>query len=451
MKNQIYSRRQFVKRNTLVGVGTLTMGIASGCSYLDGQKGRETSRLKEIGQIGGATLEQLRDAYEAELFGRFIPNMDELVIDHEHGGFMCSVDIITRERMADTKTAWYEGRGLWAYSFLYNNFGQDPRFLEVATKSKDFILTTRPTDGSFWAASFDRTGTTRSGAGNIYGDLFIAEGLAEFAKASGQVECFDLAKSLIMNCLDRYDRPDYEYHVGYLAADAPKVEGPRVLGHWMVFLRAATQLLDSHNDSDIEQLAERCVDAIMNCHLNPECGLMNELLNHDLSLPDNAFASFSYVGHAIETLWMVMFEAHRTKDPELFHRAAESFKRHAEVAADRVYGGFFRSLDHVDDYVWKVDKVLWLQEEVLIGTLFMIEHTGDLWAKRCFAETLRYVKEKFTNSSYAFWISAGDRTLATFHPVRVEHYHHPRHLMLNVLALNRMLERRGKVSGEFDE
>jgi len=450
MKNQHYSRRNFIKQQSLLGLGMFTFGFSAG-PMKTAAASPAASRL--VGDVGGMTLEQLRDQYHAALFDQFIPNMEALVIDHEYGGFMCNVDIQTRERKSEGKSAWYEGRGLWTYSFLYNNFGKRDDILKVAEGSKDFIVKHIIRDtasaGEFWPASYNRTGAEASGAGNIYGHLFIAEGLAEFARASGDDRYYQQAKGIILDCIHRYDQPDYDYHVNYLSSDAPVVPGPRVLGHWMVFLRAATQILEHREDQEIEQLAARCVEAIMDHHLNPTYGLMNELLNHDFSRPDNAFADFSYTGHAIETLWMVMFEAARKKDAELFRRASDAFCRHVKVAADRVYGGFFRSLDHVDHYTWKVDKVLWLQEEVLIGTLFLLEHTGDAWARECFADTYRYVQEKFTKPDYAFWISAGNRKLTEFQRVRAEHYHHPRHLMLNLLTLNRMIERGGKVSGVF--
>jgi len=146
---------------------------------------------------------------------------------------------------------------------------------------------------------------------------------------------------------------------------------------------------------------------------------------------------------------MLMFEAARRKDRFLFERCAGLFKRHIEVAGDRIYGGYFRSLDHVGNNVWKVDKVLWLQEEILIGSLFLAEQTGDPWAQQCFKDTLAYVHENFVKSGYAFWISAGNRVLDVYQKVRAEHYHHPRHLMLNLLALDRISGNKGKVKSLF--
>ena len=445
MKSNDFSRRGFLKMNTMTATGVLILG-GVGCNTTN----TDSTKANTLNDLSDLNLEQLKNKYKAELFERFIPNMDEYVIDHELGGFMCSVEIESGKRNSTDKSSWYEGRGMWTYSFLYNNLEKKPEYLDIARKSKDFILKSQPKDNKFWPKSFTKEGKAISDEeGDIYSSLFVAEGLAEFAKASGESQYLDIAKKIIFSCLDRFDSTDYTYHVTYLSVDAPKVPAPRVLGHWMVFLRAATQLLENAPDSKVEKLADRCVDAILNFHLNPEYNLVNELLNHDLSRTDNEFNQFSYLGHGIETLWMVLFEAARRKDKTLFNRTVDIFKRHVEVAKDAVYGGYFRSLDHVDNNTWKVDKVLWLQEEVLIGSLFIAEHTGDLWAKECFNETYEYVYKNYVREGFKFWISGGDRRLIEYNKVRAEHYHHPRHLMLNLLAVNRILGRKSKVSDLF--
>lgn len=426
-----------------------TVGIA-GCNVvIAGSAGTANSEYAFGGSDRDVMLSTIREKYRSDLFDKFLPNMDSLVVDHHFGGFNCSVDIVTRKQLGTNKSAWFEGRGLWTYSFLYNNLEKNPKYLEIARKSKDLILKLKPDDNSFWPTSFTREGKALTGAGDIYTGLFIAEGLAEYAKASGEGEYRDLAKKIVMACLARFDSPDYDYYVAYLNPEAPKVPAPRVVGHWMVFLRAATQMLENGPDQEIEKLADRCMDALFNHHLNPEYQLFNEVLNHDFSRPQNVFGDFAYMGHGIETCWMMMFEAARRKDQQLFNRTAEIFKRHVTVAHDTVFGGYFRSIDSVSNNVWKVDKVLWLQEEVLIGTLFLAEHTGDTWAQDSFKQTLAYVNKNFDRPGYAFWPAGGDRLMKEHQKNRAEHYHHPRHLMLNLLALNRIMGRKGKVSGMF--
>ncbi len=431
-----------------VFAGLGTVGIA-GCNVVKAGSSAKDADFTFSNSERDALLSTWQAKYRSDLFEKFIPNMDKLVIDHQYGGFNCSVDIETGKQLGTNKSAWFEGRGLWTYSFLYNNLRKDPKFLETARKSKDLILKLKPVDNAFWPTSFTREGKALTGAGDIYTGLFIAEGLAEYAKASGESEYKDLAKKIVMSCMARYDSPEYDYYVAYLNPEAPKIPAPRVVGHWMVFLRAATQMLENGPDPDIEKIADRCLDALLNHHLNPEYQLFNEVLNHDFSRPKNSFGDFAYTGHGIETCWMLMFEAARRKDQQLFNRTVDVFKRHVTAAQDHVYGGYFRSLDSVANNIWKVDKVLWLQEEVLIGTLFLAEHTGDKWAQDCFAETLAYVHKNFDRPGYLFWPAGGDRVLKTQQKTRAEHYHHPRHLMINLLALNRMVERKGKLSGLF--
>jgi N-acylglucosamine 2-epimerase len=146
-------------------------------------------------------------------------------------------------------------------------------------------------------------------------------------------------------------------------------------------------------------------------------------------------------------MWMVMDDALRLRDRALFDTAGERFKRHVEVAWDRVYAGVFRGLVDVDRNVWTLDKVLWAQEEVLIGTLCMIEHTADPWALEWFDRMYGYVLEKFplAKHEHPLWDAGGDRKMTYVeNAVRVENYHHPRHLMLNILSLERIMSAGGK-------
>ncbi len=404
------------------------------------------NEMRKLQKIAGYSAEELVDVYSGFLFEDFLPFMEKYVIDHELGGFLWNTGR-SGNNITTNKRAWYDGRGIWVYSFLYNNFRKESSYLETAGKTVDFVLKIKPEGKSLWPASYTREGKElKDFPVDIYGDLFIAEGLAEFSKASKAPHYMTIAKEILLKCLDLYDSDDFSYHV-YYGPEAPEVAAPRIAGHWMVLLRTAYCLLSHRPDDEIESVARRCIDALMNYHFNPGYDLMNEVLNHDLIRPEGPFSQFVYTGHVIETMWMVMYEAVRIKDKALFDSAAEKFKRHVEVAWDDVYGGVFRSLDNVDKNTWKVDKVLWEQAEVLIGTLFMIEHTGDPWAYHWFEKTFRYVLDKYPLKKYGYplWNVEGDRKV-TFvkEGTRIENYHHPRHLMLNMLSLERIIQTRGK-------
>ncbi len=449
MKTKETSRRDFIKYGSFAGFGLLAMeNVFASKPDNSGFTGASAGSAK-ITTIGTLSLKALRDKYRKELFENFVPNMDKFAIDHEYGGVMCSLDVRTGVLTNTNKTAWFVGRGMWVYSFLYNNLDQNPRYLEIARKSKDLLLKLQPKDDSFWTRTFTKEGDPLSGPGDIYGSLFVAEGLFEYAKASGEREYRELAKKIIFDCVERYDRPDYSFSIGSYFRNAPAIQGPRVLGHWMIFLSLSTQMLKHEPDADLEKLAARSVDAIMNYHVNKDYGLTNEILNHDLSLPDNEFAQHSIVGHGLETLAFVMFEAARRKDTALFRAAEPVFKKLVDVATDAVYDGYFHTLQQVDNYTWTTGKSLWCQQEVLNGALFLIEHTGDEWGQRHFARTDKYIFDKYYNSANKFWHSGGDRKMANPNTNLLEHYHHARQLMLGILSLERMIKRGGKPSGLF--
>lgn len=447
MNNKEFTRRDFLKQNSIAGLGIfggagLTAALIPGTA-----KAATSSDSKISGKISDLNLKQLRETYKEALLGKFIPNMNKYVVDHELGGFMCSIDILTKELVNTGKRAWFEGRGIWMYSFLYNNIEKNPLYLEIARKSKDFILKLLPKDGSYYISGFTKEGQPIGTAeGDIYGNLFVAEGLAEYAKATGEKHYFDQAKDIMLKAVQRYDRPEFTY-----AYKAEKREsGPRILGHWMILLSLCTQMLRQRSDKEIRALADRCVDAIMNHHLNKDFRLLNEALAHDLSpLADPVASQFADIGHGCETLAFVMNYAVLIKDKALFLRATNEFKRHVNVAWDDVYGGHFHAMDNVATNTWQLNKLRWLQEEILIGAMILIEHTGDAWAIDCYARTEAYIREKYVRPEFAFVIDSGDRKMEKHTRVRAEHYHYPRQLMTGILAIDRILARGGKPSGIF--
>jgi len=399
-----------------------------------------TNKSQEERKLAGMSLEALRDQYRQDLFEDFLPFADQYVVDHELGGFMCNADR-DGARISETKNTWFNGRGIWTYAFLYNHIDKKPEYLDIARKAVAFMLNTMPPQDRLWAKNFTRDGAPVGGPDTeIYSDLFVAIGLAEYARAVQDEAFWDIARKLMLKCVKIYDRPGYG--AGPVGKDLPATSGARILGHWMILLWLATQMLTFKEDPDVTAMASRCVDAIMNSHFNPDFGLLNEVINHDLSRPDNDLAQYVCTGHAIETLWMVMAEAERTGDAALFDLAAERFRRHVDVAWDDVYGGVLHTLKHVDDNVWDLGKHMWVQEEVLTGAMVLIERTESAWASEMFSRTFAYAKENLWLKKYGhpLQMRSADRK-ATFvpHASNIDVFHNPRHLMFNLLNLDRML------------
>lgn len=428
--------------------------------------GNATGVLDDDGAIGGRSLDAMIERYRYDLFEDFLPFMDKHIIDHEFGGFMTHADRAGNQVTTGKRTR-YEGRGIWVYSHLYRTLDPDERHLEVARMSIELLLRAKPTPNAMWPNSLTRDGVAQEdegmliagkrypSGGEVYDDLFVANGFAEYARAANKPEFRDHAIEILERCQRLYDDPQYAptaplVYMGDM--EAPVLPGCRLLGVWMVMLRLATQVLEETNDPRVQAVADRCIEAIMNHHLNRRFDLLVEVLNHDFSTPDNIYAQLAYTGHGIETLWMVLAEAVRRKDKRLFDDAARLFRRHLEVAWDDVYQGWYRGCRHVDDNIWILDKALWVQEEVLVGLMIIIEHTGAEWAKAWLARGYPYVIENFPLKphGYALWDLYPDRRVTFVEDFdRIGNFHHPRHLMLNLEVLQRMRARNGAVSDVF--
>lgn len=448
-------RREFLFRATVAGAGSVAAaGLVrpSPAAAQDRRPGGCTQ--PDAKQLLGYTLPELRDLYHSDLFNGWLPFMEQHVIDPEYGGFLCDTDFDGVH--ADlNKNPLFEGRGIWVYSTLYTRFGRQTRYLDVARRSVGLLRKSQPGDDQFWCTRIARDGTPISPPGKLIPtDVGIAEGYAAFALATGEQQYLEHAKQLLRKCVRAYDQPGYNPAVGhgYFGASAPPFPGARIIGSWMILLRAAAQILAMDPDPEFDRLARRCADAVLSHHYNPAFQLNNELLNRDFSRPGDPYAQLSNLGNTFEITWMLLDEALRQRDEAMFLLCAERLRRHARVGCDEVYGGVFHTLLNVDENRYKMDKLLWAQTELLVDALYIYDRTSEPWAADLFGRTWQYVRDKFPLKSHGspIWMYATGRK-ATFEefaalPKRIENYHYPRHLILNLLRLEAMISRRQSTS-----
>lgn len=389
----------------------------------------------------------LRERFRRELFEIVLPFWERHGFDWEHGGFMCSLDYDGRLLNGD-KFHWFQGRGVWLYSYLYNHFGRDPRHLEIARKTKDFMLAHFPQPDGWWAEAVSREGSVvQPFAGDIYGMYFAVEGLQEYAAASGDEEALAAAVELWERLWRHIERPD---------------AGVRPQGYWMMNLLIATQMLARREMPAAARMGGAALDAIVSRHWSPEIGLNVEDLERDFSrIPGKD--TLCVVGHSVECLWMAMHEAVRRGDDKLWELCAARLRRHLDVGWDHVYGGLVLGVNvgH-PEYEWPVNrptgtalefrgcgeydytKAFWCLNEVQIATLHVWERTGEEWAARYFNLAQEVADEKFSLRGHGFplYMLFSDRQIR-FQPAtnRQDNYHLPRSLAMNLLVLDRLAAR----------
>ncbi len=436
-----------MKRRTFVG--SAGAGLLAACRQ---KQPAAPGQAKSQVRLAGMTPAELQARCHDDLFNVMLPFWDRHGVDHEFGGVMHGLDYDGTLAHSD-KLLWFQGRAIWVYSFLYNNFGKDPRHLQIAAKTREFVLRHAPQPDGWWAELLARDGRILRGfQGDLYGMYFVAEGLQEYAWAAGHEESIQMALGLLKKLHRHIENP------GIMIPGTPAA-GVRPQGLWMVNLNIATQMLRRWKDPEVDALARQAVDAVINRHFNPDIGLNNENLNFDFTRPAGEETK-SLLGHSIETLWMVMDEAHRKRDPRLWDLCAERIRRHIEVGWDWVYGGLSQwvNVDH-GDYIWPVErpvgtdlefrfrgeyhymKTLWSLNEIMVACLKIFERTGAEWAERFFGMAQKVIDGKFSRKRFGqpgYMLFADRRMVQQPHVRRQDNYHPPRQLMLNLLTLEQM-------------
>ena len=129
-------------------------------------------------QLGGYSLENLKAQYHHDLFEKYLPYLDRFVYDDEYGGFKCHIH---RDGQHPTthKRTWYDGRGVWVYAFLYHHLDPNPLYLERASQTLGLLMSMKSNEYPFWPWGYTQAGDPLPHhQADIYGSLFVAEGLA---------------------------------------------------------------------------------------------------------------------------------------------------------------------------------------------------------------------------------------------------------------------------------
>jgi N-acylglucosamine 2-epimerase len=217
----------------------------------------------------------------------------------------------------------------------------------------------------------------------------------------------------------------------------------------MVLVGALSQLLSVHQDPQLERLQKQHVSFIMNRFWNAEYGITNEYLQHDYSrIP--GVEGYMFVGHSIETLWMILHEALRIKDRALFDAAKSRVRRLLEMSWDYVFEGcgdgdyfVFDTPKHHEGPDYNV-KTMWAHCELLVDCLTILEYTGELWAKEWYDRVRAFALKTMPVAAHGVWRQAVDRRgkdikRAATSTKRKDNYHQVRMLMLNLLSLERVI------------
>lgn len=350
------------------------------------------------------------DYYTRHISEDIMPFWDSRCIDATYGGYLTCFDR-TGKLTDDNKYIWFQGRQLYVYSLLYNEFEQRREWLDNARHGYAFLRDKAYAGGGRWNYKLDRAGNLLEGTTSIYADFHVMQGLGEYLSAINASD--QEAVQILSDTFDAMEKnmfnPDFKdiyentwqeniiWHDMYMTCLSAVLPSVKVLG------LARTR-----------KLLYECIDKITNFFANDEHRLVFEAVsrsgNPDMSTTQGRFIN---PGHSSESVWFCLEAAKLLRDNTLYNRALQIADWVYEVGNDDTHGGLISYADagggipealdwyKETDTLWN-DKVWWANAEALCSYCMCYAVTGDKKYKERFEKQHEFCK-KFFDTQYGEW------------------------------------------------
>ena len=451
------------------------------------------------------TLDELAVFYREHLTRVILPFWLDRGIDRTHGGFYtCFENSGARLRSTD-KYTWSQGRFLWVVSRLWREFSAilDPAALaecqRAATRGAEFLRrhAIDPDGRVRWVIDaegrpleMDRFGNAaapgQAGVESITADLFLIYGLAEYARASGQRGCLDLAGRLFASVEARIASGDYRW-----APHQGNPKGYRLHGVPMIMLETAQELALAWERFDHEEAGHfvaagrdsldrilghfliegRILEMVPDEGAIPGAGLYaahkkgGSATRKGAAASDDLLSSYINPGHCLEDSWFMLHFARRWGDSTVIPRVLDVIRYVMTTGWDIERGGLLlyahaqggpphgtvRPENETDGIVASLaddwgQKLWWVHAEALYALLLAYEVSGDPWFLEQHGRVHDYVFGLFPNPdrSIGEWIQIRDRSGAPLDRVVALPVKDPMHVSRALMNIVTCLERQSR-------
>ncbi|NSW92709.1 MAG: AGE family epimerase/isomerase, partial [Firmicutes bacterium] len=151
-------------------------------------------------------VEQLYEYYKKYLLQNCISFWLKNSLDYEYGGYLTCLDREGKVYNTD-KSIWFQGRGTWIYSKLYNVVEKRQEWIDAAKIGYDFLLKYGfDSDGRMFF-QVTRDGKPLQKRRYVFSEMFAIMAFKEFYKATGRDEAYNMAITTYDTVLDIYRNP----------------------------------------------------------------------------------------------------------------------------------------------------------------------------------------------------------------------------------------------------
>ena len=377
-------------------------------------------------------LKELANRCRRELDESVIPFWLRHSLDRECGGYFTA---LARDgSVYDTrKYMWLQGREVWMFARLYNQWERRPEYLEAAALGADFIRRHCYDPAGRVYFSLTREGAPVAYQRKPFSAAFVMLGLLEYGLATGDAKYRVEAEDLFWKIVSWIDDPAL---MGRLpATGSTKISA---LAHEMILMSMAMELLAVKDDPEVRAVL---ASAVRNTrmHFDPDRRILLEMADMDGSSlrasPDGRLFS---PGHSVEVAWFLLHALQFLPADEACRKLAlETIEGSLELGWDRQYGGLFYQMDIEGKPLLQYEhfmKLWWVHTETIYALALAYQQTRQQRWLDWLTRVDEYTWKHFPDRQYGEWYGYLDRQGNPTHACKGGSYkgffHVPRFLMM---------------------
>lgn len=312
-------------------------------------------------------LNDYKKEFSSVLFDNFIPFWETFSPDPIYGGFLCGFGR-DGELFYEDKSVWQQGRSLWMFSKLYNEFGSKEKWLEIAKRGYDFINKYCFDENGHMYFRVTRDGKPLVNRRYYFSEAFAIMGYVEYYIATKDVAVKKRATDLFEKFYTYYSTPFFF---------PPKVDPNtrRNSGHSiiMIMLNVCQYMRRIDESPRYDNIIDDCIHKLCTKFIKPEEKALFETVGENGERLDSPEGRLINPGHSLETAWFLMEEATRRKDDKLMKTAIKVTMWSLERGWDKEMGGIFYFQDIENKPVLSLEwdmKLFWPHCEAMISLLY---------------------------------------------------------------------------------
>ena len=372
------------------------------------------------------------------LMNDFVSFWETHSVDKEYGGYLCGFDR-DGELFYEDKSVWQQGRGLWMFSKLYNEFGKKQIWLEAAKSGYDFINKYCFSEDKHMYFRVTRDGKPLVLRRYYFSEAFAVMGYAEYYKATGLEEAKLRAVELYNLMVRYYTTPGY-----FPPKVNPKTRSNK--GHSIVMIMMnVSQCMREIDDNPIyDKMIDKALDAILNVFIKEDKKALLETVGKNGEFIDTPEGRFINPGHSMETAWFIMKEAIRRKDRNIMEKAIKVTEWSLTRGWDKEKDGIFYFVDLDNKPVLSLEwdmKLFWVHCEAMIALTYSYWYTKDEKYIKDFERIFEYVNKYFKDPGHPEWFGHLHRDGTPISYIKGSDWKGPFHNVRAFMVLSQLFEK----------